>query len=134
MLLPKLTLGRHAGAGVISVKPDDDGVLRGISLFHRVYGKTFPVMPMAALYEPGVTPELSMRANVLTVGSHRWRLDSEGRVLIHRGDDYRVGGAWNRCGIDRAYRRIRLVCADVECPAGHFARSDGVVGPTRSAI
>ncbi|MFT5175975.1 MAG: signal transduction histidine kinase/ActR/RegA family two-component response regulator [Gammaproteobacteria bacterium] len=82
MLLPKRALGLQAAVGVINVKPDDDGVLRGISLFHRAYGNTLPGMPVATLYESGVSPKVSLVGNMLSVGNYRWPLDDKGRVRI----------------------------------------------------
>lgn len=82
MLLPRAELGQHAGVGVISVSLDADGVLRRIAPFHRVYGQVVPAMPIAAIYEPGVAPQISLNGNELTVGEHRWPLDADGNVLL----------------------------------------------------
>ena len=79
---PALTAGARAVVGVISVKPDDDGVLRRISPLHRVGALTFPAMPVAALYPTGERPAVAAGGGALAVGRHRWPVDAGGRVLL----------------------------------------------------
>ena len=44
-----LAAGGRAGVGVINLKPDEDGVLRRITLFHGTQGYVLPSLPLAAL-------------------------------------------------------------------------------------
>ncbi|MFT5446452.1 MAG: CHASE2 domain-containing sensor protein [Gammaproteobacteria bacterium] len=82
MLLPTPALGEQAGAAVISVSADDDGVLRAIAPFHRAYGVAVPAMPLAVAYQLGEPPAVSVASHVLSIGEHRWPLDAQGRIVI----------------------------------------------------
>ena len=46
---PSVTSGGRTGVGVINLKPDEDGVLRRITLFHGTQGYVLPSLPLAAL-------------------------------------------------------------------------------------
>ena len=53
-----LAAGGRAGVGVVNLKPDEDGVLRRIALFHGTQGYVLPSLPLAALAaaDPALNP------------------------------------------------------------------------------
>jgi signal transduction histidine kinase/ActR/RegA family two-component response regulator len=72
-----LASGR-AGVGVINLKPDEDGVLRRITLFHGTQGYVLPSLPLAALAaaDPTLNPlrvvdgRLQLRRVAIPLGTY----------------------------------------------------------------
>ncbi|MDX1513602.1 MAG: CHASE2 domain-containing protein [Gammaproteobacteria bacterium] len=70
------------GAGVVTVEPDGDGILRRVPLFHKVGNDYLPSLPLAALFSPGDTPPISMSGSIINVGPWSWPVDDEGNVQL----------------------------------------------------
>ncbi|MGE5792170.1 MAG: ATP-binding protein, partial [Bacteroidota bacterium] len=68
----------RAGVGVINLKPDEDGVLRRITLFHGTQGYVLPSLPLAALAaaDPTINPlrvvdgSLQLRRATIPLGTY----------------------------------------------------------------
>ena len=80
--LPRFTRGSDARIGVISVVPDDDGLVRRLSLVHRAYGEVLPSLPFAAVLaaEPGVA--VSVEPGELRAGARAWPVLPDGSVSL----------------------------------------------------
>lgn len=73
---------RLAGAGVFSMEPDPDGILRRIPLMHRSKNHYLPSLALAALFAPLSPPVVRHNGSVLQVGDRTWPIDSEGNVYL----------------------------------------------------
>ncbi|MBM3344117.1 MAG: CHASE2 domain-containing protein [Betaproteobacteria bacterium] len=80
--LPLAALTARAGVGVVSTKPDGDGVLRRVPLAFGAYGQLLPGAALRALY-PGPAPKVAFDGARLAVNDRRWPVDREGQVLLH---------------------------------------------------
>lgn len=58
LTLPVAKFSDRAQVGVISIKPDPDGVLRGVPLLHRAYGEVLPSLALVALKTAGTQVEM----------------------------------------------------------------------------
>jgi signal transduction histidine kinase/ActR/RegA family two-component response regulator len=71
-----------AGVGVISVTPDDDGMLRRIPLMHESSGYYLPALHLAALFSPREQPRFRVRGDSVQIGDHEWPVDANGNALL----------------------------------------------------
>ena len=80
--LPRFTRGTDARIGVISMVPDDDGLVRRLALVHRAYGEALPSLPFAALLvaEPGA--QVTTSPGELRVGGRAWPTFADGSVSL----------------------------------------------------
>ena len=78
-----LAVGGRAGVGVINLKPDEDGVLRRITLFHGTQGYVLPSLPLAALAaaDPTLNP-LRVVNGTLQLRRATIPLDTYGEVAL----------------------------------------------------
>lgn len=80
--LSRFTRATDARVGVISMQPDDDGLVRRLALVHRAYNEALPSLPFAALLvaEPGV--QVSASAGELRAGGRAWPTFADGSVSL----------------------------------------------------
>jgi len=80
--LPRFTRATDARIGVISMVPDDDGLVRRLALVHRAYGEALPSLPFAALLvaEPGI--QVTASPGELRVGGRAWPTFADGSVSL----------------------------------------------------
>jgi signal transduction histidine kinase len=80
--LPRFTRATDARVGVISMLPDDDGLVRRLALVHRAYGEALPSLPFAALLvaEPGA--QVAAVPGELRVGGRAWPTLADGSVSL----------------------------------------------------
>ncbi|MFM9967489.1 MAG: CHASE2 domain-containing protein, partial [Burkholderiales bacterium] len=79
-----LEMFTNAGArvGVMSVVPDDDGVLRRVSLAHRAYERRLPALTLAALLAAEPESTLAGEAGSIRFGERQWQVNDKGEVAI----------------------------------------------------
>ncbi len=84
--LPNATLigdgSRRAGVGVVSVPPDDDGMLRRLPLMHESGGHHLPALHLAALFSPSAQPNFRVGRGTIQIGDRKWPVDPDGNVLL----------------------------------------------------
>jgi signal transduction histidine kinase len=80
--LPRFTRAADLRVGVISMLPDDDGLVRRLALVHRAYGEVLPSLPFAALLvaEPGA--QVTVSPGELRVGGRAWPTFADGSVSL----------------------------------------------------
>jgi signal transduction histidine kinase/CheY-like chemotaxis protein len=80
--LSRFTRATDARIGVISMVPDDDGLVRRLALVHRAYGEALPSLPFAALLvaEPGA--QFTASPGELRVGGRAWPTFADGSVSL----------------------------------------------------
>lgn len=71
-----------AGVGVVSVPPDDDGMLRRVPLMHESGGRYLPALHLAALFSPGAPPNFQVSGDTVQIGGRKWPVDADGNVLL----------------------------------------------------
>ncbi|MFG6415984.1 CHASE2 domain-containing protein [Roseateles sp. DC23W] len=71
-----------AGLGLISVRLDDDGMLRRLPLLHRVQGLSLPSLALAARLRADGADGWRMEGGDLVAGTRRWPLDDDGRLRL----------------------------------------------------
>ncbi len=78
-----LAAGGRAGVGVVNLKPDEDGVLRRIALFHGTQGYVLPSLPLATLAaaDPALNP-LRVEDGTLYLRRAAIPLDRYGEVAL----------------------------------------------------
>ncbi len=86
---PTLTRGGTVRIGVISVTPDEDGVLRRVPLLHRAHDKLLPSFPLAALLARTELRPLRYADAMIAAGPLRWPMSAAGdlRLRFPRGVD-----------------------------------------------
>jgi signal transduction histidine kinase/CheY-like chemotaxis protein len=74
----------HAKVGVIKVVRDADNVLRRAPLFHRVYDRDLPSLPLASVFADGRPPPVGYdaRTGVLSIGRYQWLPGESGSVRM----------------------------------------------------
>jgi signal transduction histidine kinase/CheY-like chemotaxis protein len=72
----------QARVGVISVQPDEDGVLRRLALVHGAYGKRLPALTFAGLMAAEPEAKLSGETGEIRLGERRWPVNDKGEVAI----------------------------------------------------
>ncbi len=72
----------RAGVGVLSVPPDDDGMLRRLPLMHESGGYHLPALHLAAMFTPLATPSIRVMGDTVQVGDRIWPVDTNGNVLF----------------------------------------------------
>lgn len=73
---------RLAGAAVVSVEADADGILRRVPLMHKSGNHYLPSLPLASLFAPETRPVIKRHGSVLQVGSRSWPIDDDGNVYL----------------------------------------------------
>src|SRR5262245_61599771 len=68
--------------GVMSVQLDEDGRLRRMPFVHEAQGVGVPALPLAALQAAAPATALEYSEGRYRFGSHRWRVDPHGRVVL----------------------------------------------------
>lgn len=71
-----------AGVGVVSVTPDDDGMLRRVPLMHESSGYYLPALHLAALFSPLEQPAFRVSTDSVQIGDHLWPVDADGNALL----------------------------------------------------
>jgi signal transduction histidine kinase/CheY-like chemotaxis protein len=71
-----------AGVGVVSVTPDDDGMLRRIPLMHESSGYYLPALHLAALFPALEQPGFRVSGDAVRIGDHEWPVDANGNALL----------------------------------------------------
>lgn len=80
--VPSLTGATPARIGVISVRLDDDGVLRRVPTLHMAHGKLLPSLPLAAVMTRLQASSVSYVGGMLHAGSASWPVAVNGDVLL----------------------------------------------------
>jgi signal transduction histidine kinase/ActR/RegA family two-component response regulator len=70
------------GVGVVSVPPDDDGMLRRLPLMHKSGGHYLPALHLAALFRPLTQPNFRINGDSVRIGDREWPVDADGNVLL----------------------------------------------------
>ena len=71
-----------ARVGVISVQPDEDGVLRRLALVHRAYQSRMPALTFAGLLAAEPASALSGEPGTIRLGARSWPVNENGEVGI----------------------------------------------------
>ncbi|HSS64630.1 MAG TPA: response regulator, partial [Gammaproteobacteria bacterium] len=71
-----------AGVGVVSVPPDDDGMLRRVPLMHKSSGHHLPALHLAALFSPRAQPSFRVSRDSVQIGDRTWPVDADGNALL----------------------------------------------------
>ncbi len=71
-----------AGVGVVSVPPDDDGMLRRVPLMHESGSYYLPALYLAALFSPVAQPNFRVGGGSVQIGDHKWPVDADGNALL----------------------------------------------------
>ena len=71
-----------ARVGVISVQPDEDGVLRRIALLHRAYERRLPALTFAGLLAAEPDAALSGAPGRISLGERHWPVNEKGETAI----------------------------------------------------
>jgi signal transduction histidine kinase len=86
---PRPELRRPGGIGVVTVQPDDDGVVRRMALLHRAGNAVLPAIGLAGMARradtatvPSVGWTPSTGGGTLTLGQRSFPLDRQGRVEL----------------------------------------------------
>jgi len=132
--LPSEPLARDAQAltGVVNVAPDDDGVLRRITLFHGTRGYLLPSLPLAVLAaaDPTLSPprvidgHLQLRRTSIPIGP-------KGDVALRfprNAEDLRVIPFGELALAARGGPGSEWLARDVAGRAGFIGRASGLVG------
>ena len=80
--VPGLTGATAARIGVISVRLDEDGVLRRVPTLHMAYGKLLPSLPLAAVLARLGASSVRYAEDMLHAGSASWPVAANGEVLL----------------------------------------------------
>ena len=74
----------RAGArvGVISVQPDEDGVLRRLALVHRAYQSRMPALTFAGLLAAEPNAVLAGEPGAVRLGERGWPVNAQGEVAL----------------------------------------------------
>lgn len=75
--------GSTPRVGMISVRADADGIVRGLPLLHRSGNVLLPSLPLAAVTAMDPVVSLEQVGRQLQVGAHQWPLDARGYVLLN---------------------------------------------------
>jgi signal transduction histidine kinase/CheY-like chemotaxis protein len=77
--------GQPTRVGVISVVPDEDGVLRRLPMLHQIAGETFPSLALAARFADsgGPAPRITAAAGRLHIGALALPVDEQGRAVLN---------------------------------------------------
>jgi signal transduction histidine kinase/ActR/RegA family two-component response regulator len=132
--LPSEQLARDANAlmGVVNVAPDDDGVLRRITLFHGSQGALFPSLPLAVLAaaDPTLSP-LRVVDGRLQLRRASIGLGAKGDVALRfprNPEDLRVIPFAELAHAARGGAGSEWVARDVAGRAVFLGRASGLVG------
>ena len=87
LTLPLPAFTARASAGVISVLPDEDGVLRRVPILHRAHGEVVPAMAAQVLKIAGDL-QLDAAAQRIRVAGAVLPLDRAGRVTLRYPRDF----------------------------------------------
>ena len=87
LTLPLPAFTARASIGVISVLPDEDGVLRRVPILHRAHGEVVPGMAAQVLKIAGDL-QLDAAAQRIRVAGALLPLDSQGRLLLRYPRDF----------------------------------------------
>jgi signal transduction histidine kinase/CheY-like chemotaxis protein len=86
---PRPELRRAGGIGVVTVQPDDDGVVRRVSLLHRAGETLLPAIGLAAVARRADTPGVpavewtaSTGGGTLQLGDRAFPVDGQGRAEL----------------------------------------------------
>ena len=86
---PRPELRRAGGIGIVTVQPDDDGVVRRVALLHRAGNAILPAIGLAAVARqtdaatvPGVSWTPSTGGGVLRLGDRAFPVDEQGRAEL----------------------------------------------------
>jgi signal transduction histidine kinase len=86
---PRPELRRAGGVGVVTVQPDDDGVVRRVELLHRTANAILPAIGLAAVArqaDAATIPSLdwtpSAGGGTLRLGDRRFPVDEQGRAEL----------------------------------------------------
>ena len=71
-----------ARVGVISVQPDEDGVLRRLALVHRAYQARMPALTFAGLLAAEPSAALKGEPGMIRLGERSWPVNENGEVAI----------------------------------------------------
>ena len=82
LTLPLAKFSAQAHIGVISVKPDADGVLRRVPLLHRVYGEVLPALAPLALKVGGLPVKIDPAGRTTMIGGAVAPTDEAGMVRL----------------------------------------------------
>jgi signal transduction histidine kinase/CheY-like chemotaxis protein len=77
--LPRAELARRSATGIVTVVPDEDGVIRRVPTLNRVGGVVLPSLPLAARFAPA-RPAARTDGAQLYVGNAHWPVDLNGEV------------------------------------------------------
>jgi signal transduction histidine kinase/CheY-like chemotaxis protein len=84
--LPSATLTgdrpAKVGVGIVSITPDDDGMLRRAPLLQEAGGNYLPALPLGALFKANDRPEVRVTKSSIQVGGHTWPVDDEGNINL----------------------------------------------------
>ncbi len=72
----------RAGVGVVSVPPDDDGMLRRVPLMHESGGYYLPALHLAAMFSPRAPPNFRVSGDSVQIGDRKWPVDANGNALL----------------------------------------------------
>jgi len=86
---PRPELRRAGGVGVVTVQPDDDGVVRRVALLHRAGNAILPAIGLAAVVRqagaatvPSVEWTPSAGGGMLRIGDRTFPVDEQGRAEL----------------------------------------------------
>jgi signal transduction histidine kinase/ActR/RegA family two-component response regulator len=88
--LPRPELTGRASVGIVTVMPDEDGMVRRVPMFNRIDGAIFPSLPLAARFA-GAKPLAAVANGRLIVDAASWPVDENGEVqLLFGAAPYRI--------------------------------------------
>jgi signal transduction histidine kinase/CheY-like chemotaxis protein len=128
----RLTRDSPAAIGVVNVIPDDDGVLRRITLFHGAQGYLMPSLPVAVL--AAVDPVLSpprVVGDALQVRRGWIPLGAKGDVALRfprNADDLRVIPFYELALAARGTPGAEWLTHDIAGKTAFIGRTDGALG------
>ena len=89
LTLPIPKFSAAAQVGVISVKPDPDGVLRGVPLLHRAYGEVLPSLAPVVLKASGVSVEMDQAERRILIDGRAVPVDDTGLARLRYPRNWR---------------------------------------------
>ena len=90
--LPLPELVEHSAIGIVTVVPDEDGLVRRVPAMNRIDDAFLPALPLAAqIATKDSQPAVSATSSVLRAGDREWPIDRGGDVeLIFAGVPHRT--------------------------------------------
>jgi signal transduction histidine kinase/CheY-like chemotaxis protein len=88
--LPRPELTSRASVGIVTMMPDEDGMVRRMPMFNRIDGAMFPSLPLAVRFA-GEKPLATTGNGRIIVDTASWPVDANGEVqLLFGAAPYRI--------------------------------------------